>query len=87
MDINKMVKEILDERILNDGLNAKGWKKYNDGILKAVQVIKEYQSNNNSQQNGHSSCVGCMNNGDDDSLCGDCGDDYGNYTEIKQILK
>jgi hypothetical protein len=45
MNVDKMIKEILDERILNDGITAKGWKKYNDGIVKAVQVIREYQAN------------------------------------------
>ncbi len=26
------------------------------------------------------SCVGCRYNGGDDDLCGDCGDEYSNYT-------
>ncbi len=48
-----MIKEILDERILNDGLTAKGWKKYNDGITKAVQVIREYQANDAHLKNSN----------------------------------
>lgn len=52
MNIDKMIKEILDERILNDELTAKGWKKYNDGITKAVQVIREYQANDAQSKDG-----------------------------------
>lgn len=50
MDIEKMIQEILDERILSDGNNATGWKKYNDGITKAVQVIREYQNASSSMK-------------------------------------
>lgn len=33
-----------------------------------------------NQQSKQLSCIGCKYNGGDDSLCGECGDDYSNYT-------
>jgi hypothetical protein len=42
---NKMITEILDERVFSDGNTVPKWKKYNEGIMKAVQVIKQYQAN------------------------------------------
>ena len=80
MNIEKMIKDAymcgvteaqVAEQIPNMSFDFEGM---------ANAYAKSEVNKNIKQQSKQLSCIGCKYNGGDDSLCGECGDDYSNYT-------